>query len=391
MSNPAEVTQEASTFPRRAVIGGAAYLALASARAAAATPAPLSVAARSPRYLANAVAASRDGTLILGLPRWTGMEDTPSVVRVGQDGELRPFPGGSWNSWRPGQDGRDSFVQVNGLHIFADDTLWVVDQGTADRKTTLPGAQKVLQLDLASGRLLRTLRFGTDILPEGAQLNDLRLFGNRLVLTDSGLGGIIVHDLDTGRTIRRLSRDSALRMQPGQALRGFGGRVMENASGQRPSVQSDMLEVSPDGQWLYVSTPVGPLRRIAVKALLDDSRDDARLSALIETVAEIPTINGTAMDTLGNIYIGDAEQRRITVLAPGGERLTLIEDARLNCPDAMFINRNRRLLIPAPQVENLPEHHGGQAATKPPYLIFAVPLPDRLEGHPLGNAISGGG
>jgi hypothetical protein len=368
---------------------GAAFLALGAAGAGAATPPPLSVAASSPRYLVNAVAAARDGTLFLGLPRWSGMEDTPSVVRVGRDGGLQPFPGEGWNGWRPGQDGRQAFVQVNSLHILADDTLWVVDQGSADRRTTLPGAQKVLQFDLTSGRLLRDLRFGADILPEGAQLNDLRLFGNRIFLTDSGLGGVVVHDLDTGRSVRRLSRAPVLRMEAGQALRGAGGRVMEDASGRRPSVQSDMLEVSPDGQSLLVSTPVGPLRRVAVADLLDTSLDDAALAARVGTVAEIPSINGTAMDTLGNIYLGDAERRRILVLTPGGERLTLVEDPRLVCPDAMFIDHDRRLLIPAPQVEYLPEHNRGTGALRPPFLVLALPLPEALYGHPLGNAVTG--
>ncbi|MDT0130832.1 hypothetical protein FPK48_25475, partial [Acinetobacter baumannii] len=52
-------------------------------------PAPagnaLDIAARSPEFLCNAAALTAAGTMFLGLPRWTGMRDTPSVVRVDVD------------------------------------------------------------------------------------------------------------------------------------------------------------------------------------------------------------------------------------------------------------------------------------------------------------------
>ncbi len=44
-------------------------------------------------------------------------------------------------------------------------------------------------------------------------------------VTDSGLGGIIIHDLSTGKTVRRLSSCSVLRKPQNAVQRGFDGRV----------------------------------------------------------------------------------------------------------------------------------------------------------------------
>lgn len=348
----------------------------------------MSIAARSPEFLCNAVALTASGAMFLGLPRWTGMKDTPSVAQVDADGALRPFPGGAWNDWAFGKPVENAFVQVNALHVFGDDTLWVVDQGAPDRKATLPGAQKVLQFDTRSGALLRALRFGADILPEGACLNDLRIWGSRIYLTDSGRGAIVVHDIATGRTLRRLDAHPLLLQSEVHPLRGSGRRVLVDADGERPRVGSDFLEISPDGQWLYFSTPTGPFRRVPTALLSDPLVDDDTIAASIIDVATIPTLNGSAMDSCGNLYLANAEQRCIEVLAPSGQRAVLASDERLVDPDALFITRDRRLFVPATQSERLPEHDAGHNGIERPFLVLSMALPASVDGIALGHAIA---
>lgn len=348
----------------------------------------LAIAARSPEFLCNAVAVTAAGAMFLGLPRWTGMRDTPSVVRVDADGVLHPFPGGAWNDWAFGKPVQDAFVQVNALHVFGDDTLWVVDQGAPDRKATLAGAQKVLQFDTRDGRLLRALRFDDAILPEGACLNDLRIWGSRIYLTDSGLGALVVHDLATGRTLRRLQAHPLLLQSEMQPMRGSGRRVLVDADGARPRVGCDFLEISPDGQWLYFSTPTGPFRRVPTALLCDPAAPDDSVAAGIEEVVAIPTLNGCAMDSRGNLYLANAEQRRIEVRAPSGQCAVLVADERLVDPDALFITRDRRLLVPATQSELLPEHDGGNNGVERPFLVLSMALPDSVDGIALGDAIA---
>ncbi|MDO7842499.1 L-dopachrome tautomerase-related protein [Sphingomonas immobilis] len=365
---------------------GAATLPAAAVQAQAAAS-PLTVAARSP-WLVNAVAVNDGGTMFLGLPRFGAAVETPSLARVEKDGSLTPFPGGAWNGWKPGNDGRDAFVMVNAIHIFDDNTLWIVDQGAPSGSKPAPGAQKLVRLDSRNGSLLTVLRFGDDILPPGAQLNDLRIHDQMLYVTDSGLGGIIVHDLTTNQTLRRLS-GHAMTTATAAPLKGKGGRILADARGKRPNVQSDGIELSVDGLWLYWATPTGPFRRISTAALADTRLSDEQLGRLVETIAEIPTIGGNAIDTLGNLYLSDCETRRITVATPGGARAMLVADDRLSSPDAIFIDKNRRLYLPASQIESLAQHAGGTDQTRAPFLVLTMMLPESLAGHPLGDAVTG--
>ncbi|GCE82366.1 SMP-30/gluconolactonase/LRE family protein [Komagataeibacter diospyri] len=379
---------------RAALCGLAGGLALAGLDAvripqAAAASVHATVIATSPRYLCNAVAATRDGTLFLGAPRWDLMADTPSVFRVTSDGMLQPFPGGSWNEWKPGADAASAFVMVNGLHIFSDDTLWVVDQGIDPTKSTsVPGGQKLVQLDPHDGRVLQILRWGNDILPPGSAMNDLRIAGDLMFVTDSGLGGIIIHNMRSGETVRRLSEHPLLRATPDKPLRGRDGHILRDSTGKRPLVHSDMLEITADRKWFYFSTPSGPLRRIPTDILLDASLTDGQRAGRIEKVIDLPTIMGTAIDTLGNLYFADAEHGRIVVLTPEKKQLTLFEDARLVDGDALFITADRRMLVPVAQTERLPANNAGVNALKLPFISLGFPLPDMLDGHKLGGVVS---
>lgn len=379
---------------RAALCGLAGGLALAGFEAArmpqaVAASIHATVIASSPRYLCNAVAATRDGTLFLGAPRWDLMADTPSVFRVAPDGALQPFPGGSWNTWKPGADAASAFVMVNGLHIFSDDTLWVVDQGIDPTKgASVPGGQKLVQLDPHDGRVLQVLRWGDDILPPGSAMNDLRIAGDLMFVTDSGLGGIIIHNMRSGETVRRLSEYKLLRATPDKPLRGRDGHILRDSTGKRPLVHSDMLEITADRKWFYFSTPSGPLRRIPTDILLDASLTDDQRAGRIEKVIDLPTIMGTAIDTLGNLYYADAEHGRIVVLTPEKKQLTLFEDPRLVDGDALFITADRHMLVPVAQTERLPSNNAGVNALKLPFISLGFALPDTLDGHRLGGVVS---
>src|SRR3981081_3769497 len=88
-------------------------------------PFRLEEAARFPSQ-ATGVAVSADGRIFVNFPRWT--EDSPvSVVEVGRDGTLKPYPDEEWNSWRNAQattrTARDHFVCVQSVVAHHRDTL----------------------------------------------------------------------------------------------------------------------------------------------------------------------------------------------------------------------------------------------------------------------------
>lgn len=321
--------------------------------------------------------------MFLGLPRYTRDGATPSLVRRERDGSLRPFPGGDWNAWEPGRDGSAAFVYLNAVHIFDDDTVWCVDQGAPNEGvfpgygTPAPGAQKIVQLDAGSGEILRILRFNEAMLPPGGQLNDLRRLGDLLYITDSGLGGIIVHDLVSGVSKRRLSEQHVTQSSPARIP-----PVLAHIHGDKPfrPPNSDLIEITPDGKWLYWASPTGPLYRTETRRLLDPEISDEALSAHVERVFDNAFSGGCTMDSNGNIYFSETATNRITVLAPDGRSTTLISDPVLVRPDGGFISQNRILYLPVKKPL-------GDDAGKPVYGIYALSLPDTIADIPLGTAI----
>lgn len=331
------------------------------------------------RWVCNAVAVTRNNRVFLGLPRWPGNQDTPSVVESLPDGTLKPFPGGDWHRWQPGQNGENAFVKVNTVHIFDDDTLWVVDQGdeNAPERT-----QKLLQFDTQTGALLRKYTFDNTVLPKGGTLNDLRLDAEFAYLTDSGLGGIIILNLQRGDAVRRLSAHPFTLMQGDRPPIGEAGFMMQDQQGAPARVHADPLEISPDGRWLYFQSLTGPLYRVPTRDLRDASLSDEALAEKVQYVYDTPMLVGTAMDSRGNLYMAEFAKPRITLLSPDGKVIVVLEDDRIWGPDALFITWQRELYIPCPQSGRMAFNRGpgGKDRVQRPWKIFRVPLPEGLGG-----------
>lgn len=373
---------------RRSVIAGAGAIAITGvlgASAAAGTPRKLDVAARSP-WMANQVALTSADVMFLGCPRYTPSEDTPALARRDAAGIIHPFPGNAWNEWKPGADGSEAFVYLNSVHIFADDTIWVVDQGSlsadifgAQYASPQPGAQKIVQLSSDTGEILKIIRFDASILPTGAKMNDLRFYGSKMYVSESGLGALIVHDLETGKTIRRLSGRSSVMAQKVSMTLG-----LQPDGKEKPFTppNADLIEISGDGQWLFWAAPTGPLYKIRTDYLSDPAMTDDNLENHVEKVSDIEFSSGCAMDTLENFYSCETKSGKITVIASSGKTATLTFDPDFVRPDGAFISADRKLYVP-----RKPREPGGVSET--PFAIYAVQLPDTLDGIALGNAVTG--
>ena len=363
------------------------YLASTSLVKAAPRHCSLEIAVQSP-WMANQVAVTRNKLLFLGLPRYSAEFATPSLARQAQDGSMQPFPGNSWNTWKPGDDGREAFVYLNSVHMFDDETVWCVDQGSLSAgifgeqySKPLPGAQKIVQLDAKSGEIRRILRFDDQILPDGAQMNDLRLHGSRLYISDSGVGGIIIHDLKTGETQRRLSGFAVVKAND-KAPPAILAHVKGKQAFHPPN--SDMIEITRDGHWLYWAAPTGPLYRIETRYLLNRKLSDAELVQHVEAVYENNFSGGCAMDSEGNIYFSETATNNITIWSPTGKTAILVSDSRLIRPDGSFISHDRRLYIP---VKHPAGSVSGVDIKNPVFNIYSVKLPVEKEGIRLGTAM----
>ncbi|WP_277964312.1 L-dopachrome tautomerase-related protein [Pseudomonas sp. RIT-To-2] len=342
-------------------------------------------------WLCNALALTSTGRLFVGLPRWPGFENTPSIAEVLPDGSLKPFPGGAWNQWAPGKPGGKALVKINTIHIFDDDTLWAIDQGEDAGPKGINPAQKILQFDTRDGSLLRSISLPPKVLPAGANLNDLRLDSEHAYVTDSGLGAIIVINLRTGVAIRRLAEHPSTKMIPQRRPVGEDAQVLLMPDGSDHQVHSDPIEISPDGQWLYYQALSGPLWRVPTAALRDASLSEKALGERVEFVYDTGPLTGTAIDSAGNLYLGEYDKPRVTVLSPDGSLRVVVEDPLLSNPDAMIISDQRELYIPVPQSARMAANRGpgGKSALQLPFKIYKVRLPATLGSREKVPALTG--
>ncbi|EKS9916675.1 hypothetical protein BTK97_005514 [Burkholderia multivorans] len=371
---------------RRALLKGMAAIATLGALPALAyekNQPQLELVATSPTHLWNAVTLTGTGRMFAAMPRWPGFESTPSVVEILPGGELRPYPGHGWNDWVQGKDATRAFVCVNTVHCFDGSYLWVVDTGSVPLSPApvQRGAQKLVQIDTRNDQVVNTIVFD-DLLPSGASLNDLRIGGGRIYLTESGLGSIVVVDLHTGRKLHRLADDPTTKADPKRPKIGRAGKWLVLPDGTPQVTNADPIELSPDNQWLYYQPASGPLYRVPTRYLADPAVSEQTLSSKVEYVYDTPTLGGTAMDSFGNIFLAESANPRISALAPDGSLRTLVEDDRIWGGDALFITKDRYLYIPLSQVPDLQFLQGpnGHDMTQRPFKIFRVKLPERYGG-----------
>lgn len=78
--------------------------------------------------------------------------------------------------------------------------------------------------------------------------------------------------------------------------------------------------------------------------------NNAVLDAYIEPFAHTPSTGGTAIDAQGNVYCSDTDSQRVLKIFPNGTMTTLVQDPRLLWIDAMWVDDQHRLWMPAAQL-----------------------------------------
>jgi hypothetical protein len=320
----------------------------------------------------NGVTTTVDGRVFVSYSQADG--PGMQVAELDSQGRPDPFPAANWNIPQPSVAGTigSGFVHVNALRAGPDGKLWIVDAGAPGiGKDAVNGGARLFQFEPQTRAVLRVYDLGPAVNPY-SYIDDVRFNGPFAYLTDAGAPGLIVLDLRTGATRRVLEDNPSTKAA--RPLRA-DGRGLTNTKGDPVYIHMDQLEVSPDGKWLYYQPASGPMARIATRWLNDATLSAKDVESHIDLKwADTETTGGTAIDANGNIYVSDTDKHRILRISPDGKKTVLIQDDHLIWADALWIDRQGYLWIPASQQSLTPDFNGGKMAVSNPVSIYKVQI-----------------
>lgn len=229
-------------------------------------------------------------------------------------------------------------------------------------------------MDLATDEVTRVYHVDDEAAPETSFMNDVRFAHGHAFISDSGLGAIMVVDLESGKVRRLLEDHASTKVEPGVEL-VIGGRPWTFPNGKTPQVHVDRIAVVPQREYVYDKPLVGrTLYRVPIAALLDDSLSSGALGARVERVAETDPTDGLEFDAQGNLYLTSLAGNAITVLRPDGQIELVARSTDFQWPDTIAIGPDGDLLFSNAQFHLLPDFNGGEDKRTRPYKVFRLKL-----------------
>ncbi len=333
------------------------------------------IAARTPKQIAG-VTISKADRIFVNFPRWVD-EPTPSVAEVAADGSLVPYPNEALNAWdqTPGESAKGHFVCVQSVFVDEEDALWILDPASPNFQGVVQGGAKLLKVNLATNEVERVYHFDDESAPEKSYLNDVRFAHGCAFISDSGIGAIVVLNLETGKARRLLENHASTKAEP-DVEPVIGGRPWKfSADNTTPQVHSDGIAIDPKREHVYYKALVGrTLYRVPISALLDESLSPEALGNLVESVAVTEPTDGLEFDAQGNLYLTSLEWNAIKVLRPDGRIEVLARATDFLWPDTITMSRDGDLLFTAAQFHLMPAFNEDVDKRTPPYKVFRLKL-----------------
>jgi sugar lactone lactonase YvrE len=239
-------------------------------------------------------------------------------------------------------------------------------------------------VDLNTNRVVKNIALPPDVVLETTYLNDVRLDlrrgeeGMAFITDSSGVEpGLIVVDLATGKSWRRLSNHSSTRPVPRFIPLVEGRPLLSRPANGRPSyvqVGADGIAMGPQGERLFYCPLSGTrLYSVSVEALADPARPDEEVARTVEDLGDkIVASDGLESDAAGNVYLTAYEHNAIIVRSPQGGFEPLVYDPRVLWPDTLCLAPDGYLYFTANQLHRQPGFHNGDDLREKPYVVFRV-------------------
>lgn len=334
------------------------------------------------------VAVSHDGRIFVNFPRWGDkVEHTVAEVR---SGETVAYPNEAMN--RPDRSRpAASFVSVQSVVVDPKNRLWALDTGRIKWAPAVEGGPKLVGIDLSTNTVFKTITIPLEVALPSTYLNDVRFDLRRgkegmAFITDSSgeTPGIIVVDLASGRSWRRLSNHPSTRPQERFLPLVEGLPWMRRFPGSKPSfvlVGADGIAIGKDGKRLYYC-PLSSWRlfSVSVDALADPNKTEEQVAQTVEALGDKSTAaDGLESDANGNIYITSYDHNGIIRRTPEGSYEPLVHDPRILWPDTLCVATDGYLYIMVNQLHRQAVFHNGKDLREKPYVLFRT----RIDAKPV--------
>jgi sugar lactone lactonase YvrE len=355
-------------------------LSLAKAAAASEeTIGEIEVAALFRGPMPTGVAVSKQNRLFVNFPRWGDpVEFTVAEVR---NGRTVPFPDLKTNEVNE-EKPSETFVSVQSVVCDEMDRLWVLDTGSINFGPVRRGAPKLVAYDLTNNAMVKKIMFPENVCLPTSYLNDVRFDLKRgaegmAFITDSsdkGPNGIIVVDLASGKSWRKLNDHASTKAEQNFVALVEGEPLMARPPTGREAymkVGADGIAITPDGKTLYYCPLAGHhLYSVPVDALADEN---ARAEKSVQDLGD----RGFASDGLecgkdGRLYLTDYENNAIRRMTEPGQYEFVVRDPRMIWPDSLAFGGDGKLYVTANQLNRQKQFHHGKDLRKQPYVVFRV-------------------
>ena len=337
------------------------------------------------------VAVDHYGRVFVNYPRW-GDNVAYSVAEI-VDGKAVPYPNDQITKLDKDHPA-DSLIGVQSVVTDGNGRLWIVDTGSINFQPVVPGAPKLVAVDLKTNQVVKNIPIPSDVCFPSSYLNDVRFDmargkGGTAYLTDSsatGPNGIVVVDLDSGRCLRRLNDHPSTKAEDHFVATVEGKPFLSRPGGKSPQtvrIGADGIAITPDGRTLYYCPMSGHhLYSVDARALSDPKVSDEAVSATVQDLGDKGfASDGLECDSRGTLYLTDYEHNAVRVRNRDGSYGVLASDARLLWPDSMAIGvvaggepAGNYLYVTANQLERQAAYQDGSDKRVRPFVLFRVKI-----------------
>jgi sugar lactone lactonase YvrE len=303
------------------------------------------------------VTVTAHGRIFVNFPRWG--DDVPFTVGEIKDGKVVPYPDAVVNKFNPAHPGT-TLGCVQCVVVDPSNRLWILDTAAPEFSAPVPGGAELVAIDLSTNKVVKIIVLSASSVLPTTYTNDVRFdlrkgkAGVAYIADSSGAGprGIIVVDLDSGDSWRKLSGDPSTAADPAFTPVVEGERMAVREKGKPPvpfNVASAGITLSSDGATLYYC-PLSSRHLFSVPTALlpDRSASEETVAKAVVDLGEKGASDGLEVDDKGRLYAGNHEHNSIRQRQTNGEWKTIAHDPRILWPDSLSVAADGYLYFTAP-------------------------------------------